>query len=148
MSLRSWTVAAVVAATLVVALLLGLAQAARADDPTCGDAAGDWTGLLASTWTGSYTDGGTPYDVSVTLTVLGAATLVENLDTLVTYAGTFSGPDGYVLSLEGTGNSETLRWKPEALTCAGLDDHVATAYGTVTRVGQGKIGSVSLSRVL
>lgn len=123
---------------------------AHAFTVTCGEDEVNWSGLLASTWTAEYFDGGTPYDALVALVNVGNVAVTENLDTLTTYNGTYYHTQDVNQLIwygdSGGGGSDRLTFVVEATAC-GLNDRVTAAHGVVIRYNVGEIGVVNTARV-
>lgn len=139
------------ALALATPLVLATAPSASAT-VGCGDAEGEWSGLLASTWTVEAYIDSTDYDTLLVLTNLGNTTVLTNLDTLTAYNGSYAHIGANEeLDFSATtpilGNPfDRLTFQLTALTCNGAN--VDTASGSIVRQDVGVVGTAYATRVI
>lgn len=136
---------------ILAAILTGISFSSPAAAYGCGDTSeSQWTGPVASVWTGEAFVSGTPYDVAVVLTNAGNEAVFIFTDTLGTFTGQFDWDQSpWDMAWYGDDSPYTERFTMfvDGATC-GLNNRVTYATGETWTYSSGYVGSFTMTRVV
>lgn len=142
---------AVVALMSLVATLGVLSAPSPALASGCGDVSeSQWTGLVASTWTGEAFINGVPNPVAVVLTNIGNEAVLTFTDSLKVYIGQYDwDQNGWDMAWYGVTSPYDKRYTifVDGATC-GLNNRVTWAVGETWTYEDGQVGTFTMSRVV